>query len=99
MCGINGFNWSDISQIQSMNYTIRHRGPDDEGIFVDENISLGHVRLSIFQELKEELLEKGHIFKSKTDTELIIHAYEEYGFNCINKFNGMWGQNYGDVFQ
>ena len=118
MCGINGFNWNDQSQIQSMNCTLRHRGPDDEGIFVDENISLGHVRLSIidlssaghqpmsnedetvwmnyngeiynFQELKEELLEKGHIFKSKTDTELIIHAYEEYGFNCVNKFNGMW---------
>ena len=43
-----------------------------------------------FKEIKKNLIEKGHEFKSKTDTEVIIHAYEEYGTNCINLFNGMW---------
>ena len=47
MCGINGFNWRDENLIQRMNTKIAHRGPDDEGVFVDENISLGHRRLSI----------------------------------------------------
>ncbi|HDY87206.1 MAG TPA: asparagine synthase (glutamine-hydrolyzing) [bacterium] len=43
-----------------------------------------------YKELREDLIQKGHLFKSKTDTEVIIHAYEEYGLNCIEKFNGMW---------
>lgn len=118
MCGINGFNWNDKVQLKNMNDAIKHRGPDDEGVIIDENISLGHVRLSIidlskaghqpmsnedgtvwithngeiynFNEIKSTLIEKGHIFTSETDTEVIIHAYEEYGFNCVNKFNGMW---------
>lgn len=118
MCGINGFNWNDSTKINLMNKITKHRGPDDEGIFIRNGISLGHVRLSIidlsdaghqpmsnendtiwityngeiynFCELKKHLLEKGHVFKSKTDTEMIIHAYEEYGFDCVNKFNGMW---------
>ncbi len=41
-------------------------------------------------ELRKDLLRKGHIFKSMTDTEVIIHAYEEYGIECVDKFNGMW---------
>lgn len=55
MCGINGFNWKDEELINRMNLSIKHRGPDDEGKFLDDNISLGHVRLSII-----ELSEKGH---------------------------------------
>lgn len=43
-----------------------------------------------FQNIKEELVKRGHIFKSKTDSEVIVHAYEEYGLNCIEKFNGMF---------
>lgn len=43
-----------------------------------------------YVELTEELLKKGHIFKSKTDTEVILHAYEEWGMQCLNHFNGMW---------
>jgi len=118
MCGINGFNWNNEIQINNMNNIIMHRGPDDQGILIEKNISLGHVRLSIidlstaghqpmsnedetiwityngevynFQELRSDLLKKGHVFKSNTDTEVIIHAYEEYGLNCVNQFNGMW---------
>lgn len=118
MCGINGFNWSDEKLIESMNKAVRHRGPDGEGIYVDDNVSLGHVRLAIidlsergkqpmsnedgtiwityngeiynFRELREELIEKGHKFRSNTDTEVVIHAYEEFGSDCVHKFNGMW---------
>ena len=43
-----------------------------------------------FQEIREELLEKGHAFRSNTDTEVIVHAYEEYGPECVKRFNGMW---------
>lgn len=43
-----------------------------------------------YLELIPELKSKGHIFKSKTDTEVLIHAYEEYGIDCLQKFNGMF---------
>lgn len=43
-----------------------------------------------FQSLREELQGKGHIFRSDSDTEAIIHAYEEYGPECVRRFNGMW---------
>lgn len=43
-----------------------------------------------FQELREDLLERGHGFRSNTDTEAIIHAYEEWGVSCVERFNGMW---------
>jgi len=47
MCGINGFNFSDQTLINKMNSNIKHRGPDDDGFFCDNKISLGQVRLSI----------------------------------------------------
>lgn len=118
MCGINGFSWKDTSKLDEMNRMIKHRGPDGEGTYADNAISLGHVRLSIldltqagrqpmsnedetiwisfngeiynFLDLKDELIKKGHKFKSNTDTEVIIHAYEEMGEECVDKFNGMW---------
>ena len=43
-----------------------------------------------YMELRDELISYGHIFRSHTDTEVIIHAYEEWGENCLEKFNGMW---------
>ena len=43
-----------------------------------------------YLELGEELKRQGHTFKSKTDTEVILHSYEEWGSECLNKFNGMW---------
>ena len=118
MCGINGFSWKDEALIKRMNSVTEHRGPDDAGFLTDENVSLGHSRLSIidlsekghqpmsnedlslwiiyngevynFDELRKDLMEQGHIFKSATDTEVILHAYEQYGFECVKKFNGMW---------
>ena len=41
-------------------------------------------------ELKSELISKGYVFKTTSDTEVIINSYIEYGFNCVDKFNGMW---------
>ena len=43
-----------------------------------------------YLELREELIQKGHTFKTKTDSEVIIHSYEEWGYDCLKHFNGMW---------
>lgn len=118
MCGICGFNWNDKKLIREMCSLLEHRGPDQQGEFLDRSISLGHRRLSIidlsengrqpmhnednsiwlvfngeifnFQSLKTELEKKGHRFYSNTDSEVIIHSYEEYGENCVSYFNGFF---------
>jgi asparagine synthase (glutamine-hydrolysing) len=134
MCGIAGFNWPDEDLIIRSGKLISHRGPDAEGYFIDENVSLGFKRLSIidlstaghqpmfyssangacskffntqylseaelgiiyngeiynFQEIKDELNAKGYPFSSKSDTEVILAAYLEWGQECVVKFNGMW---------
>jgi len=118
MCGICGFNWEDKYLIKKMTEVIYHRGPDKEGFFVGDGISLGNRRLSIidlsekgtqpiynedksicityngeiynFQEIKRKLKDKGHRFVSNTDTEVVVHAYEEYGPGCLEEFNGMF---------
>ncbi|MDD1699698.1 MAG: asparagine synthase (glutamine-hydrolyzing) [Methanoregula sp.] len=118
MCGINGFNWADLDLIKKMNSVTKNRGPDDEGKYIDNFVSLGHSRLSIidlspkghqpmsnedetiwltyngeiynFNEIRQDLIKAGHIFKSHTDSEVIIHAYEQFGIDCLSRFNGMW---------
>ena len=118
MCGICGFSWEDKQLIKQMMVQIKHRGPDQNGNYVDSNVSLGHQRLSIvdltksgkqplcnedgtiwitfngeifnYLEIKEGLLKKGHRFSSNTDTEVIVHAYEEYGPDCLRLFNGFF---------
>jgi asparagine synthase (glutamine-hydrolysing) len=126
MCGINGFNFKDEDLIKRMNQKICHRGPDDEGFYIDENISLGHRRLSIidlsengknpifnedkslaiifngeiynYQELKKEL-DKNHKFYTQTDTEVILHLFEQFGLEkTLEKLNGIfafaiWNKN------
>ena len=44
-----------------------------------------------YQGIRDDLISKGHIFKTKTDTEVILHGYEEYGPDVLNKFRGMFG--------
>ena len=124
MCGIAGFNWADSKLITEMTDSIRHRGPDDSGHFVNDNVSLGHRRLSIidlssaghqpmfddnkeimiiyngeiynFKEIRDELKKK-YRFNSKTDTEMILYAYKEWGTECIKKFVGMFAFAIYDV--
>jgi asparagine synthase (glutamine-hydrolysing) len=122
MCGIAGIANKlgepvDRSCLDRMTRSMRHRGPDDQGIFVHENVGLGHRRLSIidlssghqplfnedgsiavvyngeiynFKELRIDLAQRGHVFKTNCDTEVIVHAYEEWGLDCPNKFRGMF---------
>ena len=118
MCGIAGFTWTDENLMKKMLETLKHRGPDDEGIYSDEKVTLGHRRLSIldltpkghqpmirdngnliivhngevynYKEIRKELEDKGFVFGSNTDTEVILHAYKEWGYDCVKKFNGMW---------
>jgi asparagine synthase (glutamine-hydrolysing) len=123
MCGISGIFEFDQARtieretVHRMNESLRHRGPDDEGIFVGPGIGLGHRRLSIidvagghqpignedgtvwvllngeiynYPELSAELLSRGHKFTTKSDTEAIVHLYEEYGEECFARLRGMF---------
>lgn len=123
MCGICGKLEFDPeakvapSLVKTMADAIVHRGPDDEGYYVKDQIGLGFRRLSIidlsgghqplsnedgliwivfngeiynYQELRAELISKGHIFKTKSDTEVIVHLYEELGSDCTKKLRGMF---------
>jgi len=123
MCGIcgivspqNGESFSP-SLLSSMCKTIIHRGPDDEGQFMDKGIALGVRRLSIidvegghqplanedgsvwvahngeiynFPDLRKELSSRGHILATRTDTEIPVHAYEEWGEDFVRKLRGMY---------
>ena len=119
MCGICGFSWNDEALIRRMADRIVHRGPDQEGFFCTDSMSLGFRRLSIidlsengsqpmfnedntvclvfngeiynFQELRPQLEARGHRFRSNTDSEVILHGYEEYGIDVVNHLRGMFG--------
>ncbi len=123
MCGFAGYITTEgngeryQSDLIEMMNSIRHRGPDDEGLHVDDMAGLGFCRLSIigitngkqpmynedesivvtfngeiynYQEIKEELIGKGHIFKTDADTEVLVHGYEEYGTELLQKLRGMY---------
>ncbi|WP_405570599.1 asparagine synthase (glutamine-hydrolyzing) [Winogradskyella sp. Asnod2-B02-A] len=136
MCGISGFyncnlspdNKADI--LRRMLTRIKHRGPDESGIYLAKKVGLGSVRLSIVDlatgtmplsnadkslwivfngeifnhiELREELLAKNHSFKTQSDTEVIVHLYQEYGPEFLNKLNGqfaiaIWDKNKQELF-
>lgn len=117
MCGIAGFSGDGSREVlKKMTDVIYHRGPDDEGFFIDENIGLGFRRLSIidlatghqpvfnedksiaiifngeiynYLELKKNI-ESRHKFYTNTDTEVIVHLYEELGEGVFEKLNGMF---------
>lgn len=121
MCGISGIygisdNGAAKAMVTKMNDRIAHRGPDDYGYYVNENIALGHRRLAIldlspaghqpmfsndgryaivfngeiynFLEIKP--LIQDYAFKTRSDTEVIIAAYEKWGAECLHHFNGMF---------
>lgn len=121
MCGIAGFsgnidgNKNEI--LKKMTDRIAHRGPDQEGFYINDDVALGFRRLSIidlnngsqpmFNEnkdiaivfngeiynhlsLREELKNKGHIFANNSDTEVLVHGYEEYGVDLLYRLRGMF---------
>src|SRR3989339_1931084 len=118
MCGIAGFyGFSDEKLIKNISEQLKHRGPDGEGYFRGENITLLNRRLAIidvkggdqpifnedksivvvyngeiynYLELQQELVRRGHKFSTKSDTEVIIHGYEEWGNQSFDKLNGMF---------
>lgn len=123
MCGITGKLYLakdrniDPNELKKMADIICHRGPDDDGFYVNKNVGLGFRRLSIidlktghqplsnesgnkwivfngeiynFIELRDILKQKGYTFKTKTDTEVILNLYEEYGVNCLEHLRGMF---------
>jgi asparagine synthase (glutamine-hydrolysing) len=123
MCGIAGFVSADAGHgfdercLRRMRDVITHRGPDDEGLWMDRNVGLAHRRLSIVDvgqghqpmtnedgtiwivfngeiynhaDLRPELEARGHHYRSRSDTETIIHLYEEYGDAAVTRLHGMF---------
>ena len=121
MCGLAGFmgqveNRADV--IRNMTEVITHRGPDSDGFFTDDNISMGFRRLSIidlgaghqpiynedkslvltfngeiynYKDLRKELIAKGHKFYTDTDSEVLVHGFEEWKEDMLPKLRGMFG--------
>jgi asparagine synthase (glutamine-hydrolysing) len=79
MCGIAGFNWKDDGAIEAMADVMRHRGPDDRGTYLDDNVSLGHTRLSIL-----DLSPKGHQPMYFQNLAIVFNG-EIYNFQEIRK--------------
>jgi len=106
--------------------SITHRGPDDEGYYLDGPLGFGFRRLSIidlsgghqpmsdregtiwvifngeiynFRELRQELESFGHVFRTNSDTEVIIHGYKQWGDEVLNRLNGMFGLAIWDARQ
>ena len=122
MCGIAGFVGDKTERearaiIERMMATLVHRGPDDQGTYVDQAVALGVRRLAVidlrtghqpvsnedgtlcaaqngeiynFRSLRERLRDLGHVFRTQSDTEVIVHAYEAYGEDCVSYLEGMF---------
>jgi asparagine synthase (glutamine-hydrolysing) len=123
MCGICGAFHTDSnshverSALAAMNVQIVHRGPDDDGVFIDGNVGMAMRRLSIIdlqaghqpmasedqnlwivyngeiynhQQLRNVLESRGHKYRTRSDTETILHLYEEYGADCVQHLRGMF---------
>jgi asparagine synthase (glutamine-hydrolysing) len=122
MCGITGFVGHKClpdarAIVEQMTATLVHRGPDDEGTYLDRGTALGVRRLGVidletghqpisnedgtvwviqngeiynFQALRNRLCRLGHVFRTRSDTEVIVHAYEAYGKDCVSHLDGMF---------
>jgi len=123
MCGIAGIAFRDstrplpIRHVRRMCDAIAHRGPDDEGVFVEGAVGLGMRRLSIidlagghqpifnedrtkvivfngeiynYRELQGTLKAHGHVLRTNSDTETVLHLYEDLGTACVERLRGMF---------
>jgi len=123
MCGIVGIvrraGEAPVSGVtlNALCDTIRHRGPDDTGTYVDGGVGLGMRRLSIidlegghqpisnedgskvivfngeiynYAELRRDLIQRGHKLRTSSDTETIVHLYEDHGADCVKRLRGMF---------
>lgn len=122
MCGIAGIiNFREKEYFESLLHpmlkALHHRGPDATGIYISDEVGLGHARLSIidlkgghqpihnedrtvwivfngeifnYPELRADLIQKGHQFYTQSDTEVIIHLYEDHGTRVFEHLNGQF---------
>jgi asparagine synthase (glutamine-hydrolysing) len=119
ICGILNFDGAPVSDklLLDMNDTMKLRGPDDSGHYIEFQFGMAMRRLSIidlggghqpicnedstihvvlngeiynYLELREALVRKGHQFKTKSDSEVLVHLYEEYGTDAVKHLNGMF---------
>ncbi len=120
ICGILNFERNELvdeNLLYKMTNVVHHRGPDDEGFYLERNIGLGVRRLAVidletghqpihnedetiwivsnseiynFKDLRKDLEKKGHRFYTKSDTEVIVHLYEDYGTDCVGYLRGMF---------
>jgi asparagine synthase (glutamine-hydrolysing) len=124
MCGIAGvvalrdsLPPPTLEQLGAQCAALRHRGPDEAGVYRDRRAGLAHARLSIidlqtgqqplasadgtlwivfngeifnYLELRDELVALGHVFRTKSDTEVIVHAYQAWGDAAFERMNGQW---------
>lgn len=120
MCGICGIvdqNQENHQLIVAMADLLRHRGPEKAGYFHQNEVSLGHRRLSIidlqtgdqpifnedrsivvvfngeiynYRDIRQQLSERGHRFTTNSDTEVVVHAYEEFGLSFLKDLNGIF---------
>lgn len=120
MCGICGkYSPSGVrpGEVHTMLQRLIHRGPDDEGVYINGCIGLGNRRLSIidlsngrqpicnedetvwivyngeiynYRQLRRDLEGKGHLFRTGSDTEVIVHLYEDLGERCVDRLSGMF---------
>lgn len=121
MCGIAGI-WArrggtppSRRQLAAMAASLRHRGPDGFGLYLEGNLGFAHARLSIVDldggsqpmpnedgtvwtvyngeiynhgELRESLTRRGHRFRTRCDTEVLVHGFEEWGDSFVERLNG-----------